>query len=100
MQSEQKGCCSFKSYGREAFLWYKLSLNSTFGDKKHWLLVVEDSSDYVWSFFLKEKPDLADTMLGLVKNLKTKYNLQVQYLCCDNAYENVVFEEAYKQERL
>ena len=32
---------------------------STFGGKKHWLLVIEDSTDYVWSYFSKEKMYLA-----------------------------------------
>ena len=39
-------------------------------------------------------------MLGLIKNLKTKYNLQVQYLHCDNAGENVVFKKDCKEEGL
>ena len=30
-------------------------------------------------------------IMGIVKNRKTKYNIQVQYLCCDNIGENVVF---------
>ena len=37
-------------------------------------------------------------MMGLVKNLKSKYNIQVQYLCYDNTGENVDFEKACKQE--
>ena len=44
---------------------------------------------------MKEK---LDVMLGFIKNLKSKYNLQVQYLCCNNAGENVAFERACKQE--
>ena len=39
-------------------------------------------------------------MIGLIKNLKNKYNLHVQYLCCDNAKENIDFEKACKQEEL
>ena len=27
----------------------------TFSSKQHWLLVVDDCSDFIWSFFLKEK---------------------------------------------
>ena len=45
---------------------------------------------------MKEKSNLADIMIGLIKNLKNKYNLQVQYLHCNNAGENVAFEKAYK----
>ena len=54
----------------------------------------------MWRLYLKEKSDLADVMLGLIKKLKNKYNLQVQYLRCSNAGENVAFEESCKQERL
>ena len=52
---------------------------------------MEDSSDYVWIFFLKEKSNLGGIILGLIKDLKNKYNMQVQYLCCKNAGENVAF---------
>ena len=31
-------------------------------------------------YFLKEKLDLVGVMMGLIKNLKTKYNIYVQYL--------------------
>ena len=35
--------------------------------------------------------------MGLVKKLKTKDSIQIQYLCCDNADENVDFTRACKQ---
>ena len=60
-------------------------ISPSFGGKKHWLLVVDDSSYYTWRFFLKEKYNLVDIMIGIIKNLKNQYNLQVQNLCCDNA---------------
>ena len=41
-----------------------------------------------------------DIIIGLVKNLKNKYNLQVQYLHCNNAGENIAFVKACKQEGL
>ena len=44
----------------------------TFVGKKHWLLVIEDSTDFTWSYFLKKKLDLLSAMMNLVKNLKTK----------------------------
>ena len=49
---------------------------------------------------MKEKSNLVDTMLGLIKNLKNKYNLQVQYLHCNNPGENIAFKKACKQEGL
>ena len=35
---------------------------------------------------------------GPNNNLKTKYNIQIKYLCCDNIGENGYFERACKQE--
>ena len=45
----------------------------------------------VFSSFLKEKS---------IQNLKNDYNMQRQYLCCNNTGENVAFEKACKQEGL
>ena len=86
----------------EERLFFDISSPSTptFGGKHHWLLVINDCSDYCWSFFLKEKSDLAQTMLGLVNNLKIKLNLQVQCLRCNNAGKNQPFERTCKQEGL
>ena len=47
------------------------SLTTIFGGKKHWLLVIEDSSDYAWGYFLKDKSTLKNVMLGIVNDLKT-----------------------------
>ena len=68
--------------------------NPTFGGMKHWLRVVKDSINYVWSYCLKKKLDLAGVMMGLIKNLKTKYNIHVQYLHYDYGHENVAFKKA------
>ena len=35
--------------------------------------------------------------MGLIKNLKNKHNLEVQFLHCDNAGEYIAFEEAHKR---
>ena len=89
-----------KIFGERLFFNISFSSTPTFGGKKHWLFVIDDSSNYIWSFFLKEKLDLAGVMLGLIKLLKNKYNLEVQYLFCDNAGENIALEKAWKQEGL
>ena len=39
-------------------------------------------------------------MLGLISNLKIKFNLQVQRLCYNNARENQAFKRTCKQEGL
>ena len=41
----------------------------TFGSKQHWLLVVDNSSNFIWSFFLK-KSNLVDIIVGLIKKFE------------------------------
>ena len=61
-------------------LFFDISSPSTpiFGGKCHWLLVIDDCSNYSWSFFLTEKSDLIQKLIGLMKDLKAKHNLQIQ----------------------
>ena len=55
----------------------------------YWLLIMEDGMDFVWSYFLEKKLKLANKMLTLIKNLKTKYVIQFWYTHCDNAGHNL-----------
>ena len=48
--------------------------------------------------FFKEKSVLKDLVMGLIKFLKTKYDIQVQYLCCDNVGENIDIKQFCNQE--
>ena len=91
------GCILFENFGTRLFFDISSPSKLTFGSKQHWLPVVDDMSNFIWSFFLKVKSNLADTMVSLIENLKNIYNLQVQYLCCDYARENVAFKHGCKQ---
>ena len=79
--------CS-KIVGERVFFYISSPSTSTLCGMHYWLLVLNDFSNCIWSFFLKEKSDLAKTMLGLGKNLKIKFNMQIQHFCCDNAGKN------------
>ena len=70
------------------------SLIPTFGGRKHWLLDMEDSTNYAWSNFLNEKSDLKNVIMSLIGNLKTKDNIQVWHLNSDNAGEKDDFKGA------
>ena len=48
--------------------------------------------------FLKENSKLKNVLLGSIKNWETKYGIQVRYAQCDNAGENVYYEQTCKQE--
>ena len=45
---------------------------SSIGGAKFWILVVDEWTKFCWSFFKKLKSDLAETVLGLINELKDK----------------------------
>ena len=95
---EQKVDCS-KILGEKLFFKVSSPSTFTFGCKKHfWLLVIEDNTDNSWTYFSKEKLKLKNMLLVLIKDLKTKYGIQVKNACCDSAGENDDSEKACIQE--
>ena len=66
---------SSKNLGEKLFFNISLPFTPTLRGKKHWLLVIEHNADYAWSFFLKEKSELKYVILGLVKDMNTKYGV-------------------------
>ena len=72
----------------------------SFSKSKFWLLVVDEATDMCWSRFLKKKSDLPDVMMKLVKEINNMEGKKVKYLRCDNAGENISFEEKCKKEGL
>ena len=65
----------------------------SYGGAKFWLLVMDDATGFIWSFFLKYKSQVKDKMIELIKDLDKKQGYKVKYLRCDNAGENLKVEE-------
>ena len=86
--------------GERLFMDISSTRHLSMGGKRYWLLVIDDCTDYSWSFFLKHKSNLPDKMIELIKDLKEKHNYIVKYVRCDNAGENTKFEKRSKQEGL
>jgi hypothetical protein len=40
------------------------------GGAKVWALIVDDFSGYCWSYFLKRKDELSNTVVGLIQELR------------------------------
>jgi len=68
----------------------------SFGGSKYWLLVVDHATDHLWSYFLKKKSDVPETIQKLVSKLVAQ-NYKVKYLRCDNAGENKMTDELLKK---
>jgi hypothetical protein len=60
----------------------------SFGEAKFWALIIDDYSDYYWSFILKRKSDLKEKVETLLTDLQIT-GLNVKLIRCDDAGENV-----------
>ena len=62
--------------------------HESMGGKRHWLIVVDEFSDYSHSFFLRKKSDQTVVIPIWIKGLKTKYGTVVKNIRLDNSGEN------------
>ena len=65
----------------------------SYGGAKYWLLVMDDATGFIWSYFIKFKLQVKDKMVELIKHLDQKFGYKVKYMRCDNAGENIKTEE-------
>jgi hypothetical protein len=59
------------------------------GGKNTWLLVKDHATSMKWSFFMRRKGELIQTMLVFIKTLKAKNPENVKFIRLDNAGENL-----------
>ena len=86
--------------GKRIFIDISSPKTASLGGKHHWLLVVDDCTDMTWSFFLKKKSETSDKIISLIKDLKSKYEIVVKIVRCDNAGENLALQRACEKEGL
>ncbi len=86
--------------GERLFIDISSTEHESYGKAKFWLLVVDDATNFCWSFFLKSKNETKEVMIGLIMELKDKNNIKVEKVQCDNLGENHSFQQAAKQEWL
>ena len=58
------------------------------GGNRHWLIVVDEFSDYTHSFFLKRKSDQIKIMLIWMRSLSKKHIVEINKIRLDNSGEN------------
>ena len=72
---------------------------TSIGGAKYWLVIMDDKSDFVWSYFLSKKSDQVQHVINLIKDL-TARNHPVRNIRCDNAGENLSLEKMCLSEGL
>ena len=87
-----------KIKGEKLYIDISLPSKSSRGGKKNWLLVVGDFTNHGQSYFLKEKLELKDVMMALIKDLKVTEGIDIRHVPCDNGGENEALRRLCKQE--
>jgi hypothetical protein len=62
------------------------------GDKKNWLLIVDEATDMKWSHFMATKNELSVVMMNFVREMKSK-GTPLRFIRLDNAGENKGFRD-------
>ena len=70
------------------------------GGAHHWLLLIDDASDMCFSFFLATKDLQTSVLIPFFKDLIHTYKITPMVIRCDNAGENIVFQNTCKSEGL
>ena len=68
------------------------------GGKKHWLLIVDEVSADIHSFFLKRESDLVETMKIWIKTLFVIYHIRIKKIRLDNSGENRMLQAKINQQ--
>ena len=86
--------------GERIFIDISSPKTASLGEKHHWLLVVDDCTDMSWSYFLKKKSETSNKINSLIKDLKSKHQIVVRIVRCDNTGENLALQCACEKEGL
>ena len=87
-------------FGYRIFIDISSFKHESMGGKRHWLIAVDEFSDYSHSFFLKRKSDQTVMIPIWIKGLKTKYGIDVKNVRLDNSGENRSLQKECEKQNL
>jgi transposase InsO family protein len=59
----------------------------TYADNRYWLLVMDEYTNIIWSFFMKTKDETKHHVINLILDLPKDKNIKIKFICCDNSRE-------------
>jgi transposase InsO family protein len=68
------------------------------GENQFWLLVMDEYSGYLWSFFFRHRSYLTVTMTAFVKMFPRAFDTNILRVRCDNAWKNKTFQATFKED--
>ena len=86
-----------KGIGERIMIDISSIASKSFGGGKYWLLVMDEWTRFKWTFILKQKNELSDTMCEFIRTMKQKHSITIKSVRCDNAGENRAWQDKCKQ---
>ena len=70
------------------------------GGNRHWLIVVDEFSDYVHSFFLNKKSDKTKILPMWIRGMAKKHRIEIKRIRLDNSGENKSLQKECDKQNL
>ena len=70
------------------------------GGNKHWLIMVDEFSDYTHSFFLKKRSDQIKILPMWIKGIAKKHRIEIKRIRLDNSGENKSLQKECDKQNL
>jgi len=64
--------------GERLFMNISLTEHESYGKAKFWLSIIDNVTDFCWSYFLKSKSKTKQVMINLIKELNDKNKVKVR----------------------
>ena len=88
-----------KNPGERLYIDISSIKGESFGGSKFWALIIDDCTNYIWSYFMNKKSSLKEKITSLILELKDQ-GIKVKILRCDDAGENKALEDECKSKGL
>jgi hypothetical protein len=63
--------------------------NKSLGENTYWLLMMDEYTHLLWSFFTTQKNLVSETLLPILILLEKDHNLKIEFIRSDNAPEHI-----------
>ena len=77
-----------KMPGERIFIDICSMMHPSAGGRKHWLLIVDEATDYAHSIFLKQNSSQVKILIQWIKNMGKKHNVYFKKIRLDSSREN------------
>jgi hypothetical protein len=67
---------------------------ATYADNRYWLLVMDEYTNFLWSFFMKTKDETKHHVITLILDLQKDKNITVNFIRCDHSGETKYIQQA------